>query len=126
MVTWSTSIPRSASSSSMLRYDRPNRRYQRTVSTITSGGKQKPANADRSLGAGQGWRVLMAAVCSGRLHRRCNSAVVVGSERDRGPGGPSILAAEQSQGHLLIIATGCLLWRARSSTHTTDFWHHRF
>ena len=41
--------PRSASSSSTSRYDRPKRRYQRTASTITSDGKRKPANAD--LGA---------------------------------------------------------------------------
>jgi hypothetical protein len=30
---------------------------------ITSGGKQKPANADRAMGAGRGWRGLMATVC---------------------------------------------------------------
>jgi len=30
----------------------PKAKYQRTASTITSGGKQKPANADRAAGAG--------------------------------------------------------------------------
>jgi hypothetical protein len=30
---------------------------------ITSGGKRKPANADRAMGAGRGRRVLMATVC---------------------------------------------------------------
>src|SRR4029453_12172033 len=44
------------------RYDRPKRRYQRTASTIPSGGKRKPANADRVAGAGRGQRDLMAAV----------------------------------------------------------------
>src|SRR5215216_4719042 len=63
MVTWSTSTPRSASSSSTSRYDSAKRRYQRTASTITSGGKQKPANADRATAAERGRRVLMAAVC---------------------------------------------------------------
>jgi hypothetical protein len=29
------------------------RRYQRTASTITSGGKQKPARADRAMGSGR-------------------------------------------------------------------------
>jgi hypothetical protein len=38
-----------ASSSSTSRYDSPNRRYQRTATTIPSDGKRKPANAD--LGA---------------------------------------------------------------------------
>src|SRR4029450_1211167 len=56
-------MARSARSSSTSRYDSAKRRYQRTARTITSGGKQKPANADRAMGAGQGRRVLMAAVC---------------------------------------------------------------
>src|SRR6266540_1508592 len=47
MVTWSTWMPRSASSSATSRSDSPNRRYQRTASTITSGGNRNPANADR-------------------------------------------------------------------------------
>src|SRR5215208_2296602 len=63
MVTWSTWTPRSASSSSTSRYDSAKRRYQRTASTITSGGKQKPANADRATAAELGRRLLMAAVC---------------------------------------------------------------
>ena len=43
--------------------------------TITSGGKRKPAKADRVAGAGRGRRVLMAAVSLlGRGRRRCNSA----------------------------------------------------
>ena len=46
---------------------RPKRRYQRTASTMTSGGKQKPANAERATGAGQGggfsWQ---QSACSGR------------------------------------------------------------
>jgi hypothetical protein len=41
----------------------PKRSYQRTASTMTSGGKQQPANAERATGAGQGRRVLRAAVC---------------------------------------------------------------
>jgi hypothetical protein len=56
------STPRSASSSSTSRYDSAKRRYQRTASTITSGGKQKPAKADRATAAERGRRVLMAAV----------------------------------------------------------------
>src|SRR5215212_6853612 len=36
------------------RYDRPKRRYQRTASTMTSGGKRKPAKADRRTGADEG------------------------------------------------------------------------
>jgi hypothetical protein len=43
--------------------DRPKRRYQRTASTITSGGKQKPAKADRETVVGRGQRVLMTSVC---------------------------------------------------------------
>src|SRR4030095_16849777 len=56
-------MPRSARSSSTSRYDSAKRRHQRTARTITSGGKQKPANADRAMGAGQGRRGLMGAVC---------------------------------------------------------------
>jgi len=41
---------------------------QRTARTITSGGKQKSANADRETGAGRGRRVLIATVC--RLRAR--------------------------------------------------------
>jgi hypothetical protein len=37
--------------------------YQRTASTMTSGGKQKPANADPAMEAGWVRRVLMATVC---------------------------------------------------------------
>src|SRR6266536_5295275 len=47
-LTWSTSMPRSASISSRSRYDSPYRRYQRTASVITSGGNRKPAKADLS------------------------------------------------------------------------------
>ena len=43
--------------------DRPKRRYQRTASTITSGGKQKPAKADRGTVAGRGRQGLMTTVC---------------------------------------------------------------
>jgi hypothetical protein len=39
------------------------RRYQRTASTITSGGKQKPANAECATAAERERRVLIAAVC---------------------------------------------------------------
>jgi hypothetical protein len=75
MVTWSTSIPRSASSSSTSRYDSANRRYQRTASTITSEGKQKPANADRATAAERGRRGLIPTVSLLRRgRRRCNSA----------------------------------------------------
>ena len=69
----STSTPRSANSSSTSRYDSAKRRYQRTASTITSGGKQKPANAARTTVARRGRRVLLATVClpwarSPRMH----------------------------------------------------------
>src|SRR5512132_122698 len=63
MVTWSTWMPRSANSSPTSRYDSAKRRYQRTASTITSGGKQKPANAARTTEARRGRRVLIATVC---------------------------------------------------------------
>src|SRR6266498_4509355 len=76
MLTWSTSMPRSARSSSTSRYDRPNRRYQRTASVITSGGNRYPAKAE--LGAGRGrrrGRDLMVGVSLMRvLGARCNSA----------------------------------------------------
>jgi hypothetical protein len=62
-------MPRSARSSSTSRNDRPNRRYQRTASTITSDGKQKPAKADRGMVAGRGRRVLMTTVCLLRAAR---------------------------------------------------------
>jgi hypothetical protein len=35
---------------------------QRTAATITSGGKLKPAKAERAIGAGRGRRVLIGAV----------------------------------------------------------------
>src|SRR6266540_5176765 len=74
MVTWSTSTPRSTSSSSTSRYDRPKRRYQRTAMTMTSGGKRKPAKADRGAGTGRGRRVLMPAVSPlGHGHSQRNS-----------------------------------------------------
>ena len=38
IVTWSTSTPRSAVSSSMARYDSRYRRYRRTATMITAGG----------------------------------------------------------------------------------------
>jgi dihydropteroate synthase len=38
------------------------RRYQRTASTITSGGKRKPANADRVARAGRERRILIPTV----------------------------------------------------------------
>jgi hypothetical protein len=41
-VTWSTSIPRSARSSSTSRYDRPNRRYHRTADTTEPRGRSPP------------------------------------------------------------------------------------
>src|SRR5215216_5319309 len=75
MVTWSTWTPRSASSSSTSRYDSAKRRYHRTASTIMSGGKQNPTNADRATGAGRDRRVLMATVCSlWARSQQCNSA----------------------------------------------------
>jgi hypothetical protein len=41
---------------------------------MTSGGKRKPAKADR-VAAGRGWRVLIPAVSlPGRGRRGCNSA----------------------------------------------------
>src|SRR5215216_5189555 len=79
MVTWSTWIPRSVSRSSTSRYDSAKRRYQRTASTMMSGGKQKPAKADEAIGAGPGRRVVMATVCVPWLgHSRCNSAEPLG------------------------------------------------
>jgi hypothetical protein len=60
-------------------------RYQRTASTITSGGKQKPAKADRGMGSGRTRRVLMTPVwLVGSGHSRCNSASPLG------PGGPVV------------------------------------
>src|SRR6266508_2793848 len=44
-------MPRSARSSSTSRWERPNRRYQRTARVMTSGGKRYPAKAE--LGAGR-------------------------------------------------------------------------
>ncbi len=41
-------MPRSASSSSTSRNESPNRKYQRTANTITSGGNRKPENAERA------------------------------------------------------------------------------
>src|SRR5215204_2141271 len=77
MVTWSTVMPRSASSSSTSRYDSPKRRSQRTARTITSDGKQKPAKADCAM-VGRGRRGLMRqSACSGLTRGRCNSAVEV-------------------------------------------------
>jgi hypothetical protein len=68
MVTWSTSTPRSASSSSTSRYDNPNRRYQRTARTITSGGNRKPANDEHDAG---GRRVGLPK----RIDQRCQAAL---------------------------------------------------
>jgi hypothetical protein len=42
-VTWSISTPRSAASSSVARYDSRYRRYRRTVTMITAGGKRNRA-----------------------------------------------------------------------------------
>jgi hypothetical protein len=53
-VTWSTSAPRSTSSSSISRKERLNRRYQRTATTITSDGNRNPANADFGGSPGRG------------------------------------------------------------------------
>ena len=36
--------------------------YQRTASTITSGGKKKPAKADGAVGTGRGGQVFIATV----------------------------------------------------------------
>jgi hypothetical protein len=50
------------------------RRYQRTASTITSGGKRKLAKADRGTGMGRGRRVLMSLVSPlGRRRSQRNS-----------------------------------------------------
>ena len=52
------------------------RRYQRTASTMTSGGKRKPAKADRGTGATRGRRILMRAVLLVEGgHRERNSAL---------------------------------------------------
>jgi hypothetical protein len=75
-VRWSTSTPRSISSSSTSRYDSPQRNYQRTATTITSGGKRKPAKADRAAGAGRGRQDLMLGVLLfGCGHSQRNSAL---------------------------------------------------
>jgi hypothetical protein len=52
----------------------PEAQIQRIASTITSGGKRKPAKADRETGPGGGRRVLIPGV-SVLKHdpRRCNS-----------------------------------------------------
>ncbi len=60
-VTWSTSMPRSARSSSRSRYDSPYPRYQRTANMITSGGNRNPANPDTSWTVGWRRRCLITA-----------------------------------------------------------------
>jgi hypothetical protein len=63
-------------SSSTWRYDNPKRRYQRTSSKFTSGGKPRPEKVDRGTGAGRG-PVLMAAVWPlGRAHGRNSAAAI--------------------------------------------------
>jgi hypothetical protein len=69
----------------------PEARYQRTARTITSGGKRKPAKADRVARAGEGggfpWR---QSRCSDAVTARCNKCramcLVVALELDDGPG----------------------------------------
>src|SRR5260221_13466855 len=56
-------MPRSASSSSTSRQDRPYRGYQRTATEITSRGNRKPAKAE-----------LMAGAVTGPVSRRPRSA----------------------------------------------------
>jgi hypothetical protein len=52
----------------------PKRRYQWTARMMTSGGKRKPAKADRLAGAGRGRRDLMPSVLPlERGHSECNS-----------------------------------------------------
>jgi len=64
-LTWSTSTPRSASNSSISRYDRPYRSHQRTPTTITSGGNRNPANADRGGNTGRGQLVrIISQACA--------------------------------------------------------------
>jgi hypothetical protein len=56
---------------------RPKRRYQRTPTTITSGGKRNPAKADRGSGGGRGRQVRMPAVSLlERSHSERNSPAV--------------------------------------------------
>jgi hypothetical protein len=76
-VRWSTSTPRSVSSSSRSRYDSPKRSYQQTAKTITSGGNWKPVKAD--WGDGTKARAASAhadSLAAARSHRRRNSAGV--------------------------------------------------
>jgi hypothetical protein len=68
--------------------------WQRTASTMTSGGERKPAKAERALGAGRGRRVLMPAVwlLEGG-HRERNSAAS-GHDRRSPPEQRSELAGD--------------------------------
>ena len=135
-------MPRSASSSSTSRYDRPKRRYQRTASTITSGGKQKPAKADRGTVAGRGRRVLMTTVCLLRARsqhmQQCPVAGPGGLEggateapaqpTTEPPSSSSIAAAEARPGpsvqaHPAVHPAADLLGQ-RSSTASWARWPH--
>src|SRR6266545_7145271 len=114
MHTWSTSMPRSARSSSTSRWDRPNRRYQRTASVITSGGNRYPAKAELGAGLGRGRRRrrrrdLMVGVSLMRvLGARCNSAVPTSSEENDVDGeevvatGPAALCPVRQGGRAVI------------------------
>ncbi len=64
-VTWSASMPRSASSSSTSRYDRPKRRYQRTAGTIRSRPVEAKAGNGRAGDGGGRGRWARAAGCHG-------------------------------------------------------------
>src|SRR4029453_10290764 len=119
MVVWSTSMPRSARSSSTSRYDSAKRRYQRTERTITSGGKQKPAKADRAR-EGRTRRVLMTPVWllwagsqqMQQSRRRCQRSSVPGLTKkhdQRARGRTRLIAASRARSVGSSLGRG--IWR---------------
>src|SRR5680860_128513 len=76
MVTWSTSIPCSASSSSTSRKESPYRRYHRTAKTMISGGHRNPTNAELgTTGIGRKRRgIIPPRSPTGATLRQCNRA----------------------------------------------------
>src|ERR1700745_439729 len=69
MVVWSAAKPRSTSNSSTSRYERENRRYQRTAQTINSGSKCRHLNS-----AGRGLVMEYPAAYQTRAFSSCNTA----------------------------------------------------
>ena len=93
MLTWSTSTPRSVSSSSTSRQDRPKRRYQRTARTMASDGNRKPENADRGGTTWRGRRILMAASLAARRWLTRTQQSLAGFGRSAGNSVSSFIVA---------------------------------